>query len=110
VKRRRHTLAALTPEDDGDGGGRPLLFGYGLEWIAAAARRTKRTVRRARVDGIPLHDPVEAVAWIVSRRGAPEFADELLELLGRSARYVGADDGTTKKSVAPVDPGAGPRY
>lgn len=85
----RRYLAEVTPEDalepaqDGQSrGGRPIVYGYGLKWLAARAGRSLQTVRAARKAGVRLHDPVEAVAWALERRGHRDLAAQVRAGLG----------------------------
>lgn len=95
----RRTLATLTPEDrepdpvgqpiltlttdDWAGEGRPLLYGYGRNWIARVAGKSTRTVRRAIARGdLDPASPVAVVAWCASARGRSDLADQIRDLLG----------------------------
>lgn len=87
------SLAWTAPEDSKVTGGRPLLFAFGLGYLARISARARRTVREAMSGsdsghGLPLHDPVEAVAWAIARRGKPRLGDEVLEALGYEPRYA----------------------
>jgi hypothetical protein len=80
----RRTLASLTPED-GDGGGRPITHGYGRRWLARISGRTLRTVRAAARAGVDFGDPVQAVAWALEQRGAPELAEAVRATFAQNA-------------------------
>lgn len=92
IKRAQLRRFAIITLPDLDPKGRPIVYGYGWGWLGEMAKRKRRSVRENISDkGYPLWDPVEAVAWILSRRGHRELADDVLEALGYEARYtVGA--------------------
>jgi hypothetical protein len=86
VQELRRRLAAVT-EEDTETQGRPILYGFGLGYVERISGRARRTIRRALADGVPLWDPVEAVAWALAHRGLVALADEVLEALDYERRY-----------------------
>lgn len=84
----RRTLIAVTHEDQ-PGGGRPWLFGFGpgyLAWLGMVRRTSIRAIVKLR--GIPLHDPVLAVAWGLARRNEAEAARVVLRAFGYDKLYI----------------------
>lgn len=82
-----HRLAYITPEDAEVGGTRPL-WAHGPFHVARLSGLARRTVRLAEAQGIPLWDITEAVAFAVAKRGRPDLADDVLELLGYERRWT----------------------
>lgn len=76
----------LTEEDKGLAGRRPW-WAFGPYHVAALAGVSRRTIRRAIEEGVPLWFPVHAVAYAVAKRGRPDIADAVLELLGEAPMY-----------------------
>jgi len=76
----------VTREDRKVERSRSPLWAYGLGYLASVSGRSRATVAAAGRSGVNLGDPVEAVAWTVSRT-RPLLADQLLEALGREPRY-----------------------
>jgi len=84
MPKARH-LVELRPEDHPRRARTPI-FAYGIGYLGAIARRSSKTVLRAqRV--IDLGDPVQAVAWALSRT-RPDLADAVLVEFGLAPRYV----------------------
>jgi hypothetical protein len=83
-------LARIVADDDVtiDGKmGRPVLFGFGYRFLGRMGRVSRQTLSAARKRGLPLHDPVIAVAWALARRGKPHAARGVLEEFGYSNRF-----------------------
>jgi hypothetical protein len=83
-------LTNIVPDDDVKvhaGMGRPVLFGYGYRFLGRMGRVCRQTLSAARKRGLPLHDPVIAVAWLLARRGKVTAARAVLEELGYSNRF-----------------------
>ena len=92
----RRRVSVITAQDQSPRG-RPVLYGYGRGYLSAIAGVTRQSIKRAIYDrGIPLHDPIEAVAWALSKHGRKDLADSVLVTLGRKPRYrVEREPGST---------------
>lgn len=87
---KRRSLTSIVGDDDvkvSSKMGRPILFGYGYRWLSRMGRVCRHTLAAARNRGIPLHDPVVAVAWLLARRGKTDAARAVLVELGYSSTY-----------------------
>ena len=78
-------VAHISAEDKGRT--RRPLWAYGPFFVARIAGRARRTVRLAQKQGVPFHDPVEAVAWALAKKKRPDLADAVLETLGYDRRW-----------------------
>ena len=82
-----HRVAYIAPEDEAVSGTRPL-WAFGPFHVAELSGRSRRTIRAETKAGLPLHIITEAVAYAVAKRGRPDIADDVLELLGYERRYT----------------------
>ncbi len=110
----RRRLAAITVEDQIEkekmpasgvpkSKGKPKLYGYGHGYLCRIGDTVRRgTVSDAFKRGIPLSDPIMAIAWGLARRGKNELARAVLREFGLSNRYrVG------HRSITPINPQPG---
>ena len=76
------------------------MFGFGpgyLSWLGDVRRNSIRAIIKLR--GIPLHNPVIAVAWGLARRNEKEAAVVVLRVFGYSGRFR-----VKSKSIVAIDP------
>ena len=83
MTRARH-LVELRPED-APRRARTPLWAYGIGYLARIAKRSRKTVSRAKAK-VDLGDPVQAVAWALARK-QPDLADAVLVEFGLPPRY-----------------------
>jgi hypothetical protein len=76
----RRRLAAITAEDT-DTGGRPLLWAYGPKWLMAIAKRKRSTLDKAIAAGFTPENPIEAICWLLEKRGRADVAIMVREIL-----------------------------
>lgn len=96
---RRRRLAAITVEDRIKSSekrangvpksqGKPKLYGYGHGYLCRIGSTHRRsTISNTLKSGIPLSDPVLAVAWGLARRGKRDLAVGVLKEFGYATKY-----------------------
>lgn len=104
----RRRLAGLTAEDSKPpkGRGRPKLYAYGYNYLrrigsVSVGGTISDTIKR----GVPLDDPVFAVAWGLARRGKRDLAVAVLKEFGLATKYK-VSHRTIRLIGAPVQPGS----
>jgi hypothetical protein len=108
----RRRLAALTAEDrsPAKGTARPKIYGYGYGYLRKLGSIShggtlSDTIKR----GIPLDDPIMAIAWGLARRNKRDLAVAVLKEFGYSTRYR-VSHRTIKPIVATISqPGPKPK-
>jgi hypothetical protein len=83
-------LANIVADDDlrGSSSGRPILYGFGYRYLLRIGRVAgRKTLRRTILRGVPLHDPIIAIAWGLARRGKRDLAAAVLREFGYSSEY-----------------------